>query len=339
MSIYVAARFQESGGAKAEADRLIGLVEGIAAQHPDKFEIAMSVDDVERITRAGKIGLPMGMENGAPIEGNLDNLDHFYARGIRYITLTHSLVNHISDSSYDTNRRWGGLSPFGVQLVKRMNDIGIMVDISHVSDEAFYDVLKTTRTPVIASHSSLRYFTPGFERNMSDEMVKALGKNGGIIMVNFGSAFLDQGFVDWRNDYREAYSAYLQDLGSEHADEIEEKFYKNYIETSPVLFADIDDVLDHIDRIKQLVGIDHIGLGSDFDGVGDSLPEGLKDASMMGNLVQGLIDRGYSEQDIVKILSGNAIRVWREIEDAADPNIWMAVPARVKRQTFLRTRK
>ncbi len=337
MSIYVAADYQGSGGAKAEADRLIGLVEGIAVQHPDKFEIAMSVADVERITGVGKIALPMGMENGAPIEGSLDNLDHFYARGIRYITLTHSLVNHISDSSYDTERRWGGLSPFGHMMVKRMNDIGIMVDISHVSDEAFYDVIETTRAPVIASHSSMRHFTPDFERNMSDDMVKALAKNGGVIMINFGSSFLDQGFVDWRNAYRETFTAHLKELGQEYSDELEEAFRPGYLEVNPVAFADVDDVLDHIDRVKDLVGINHIGIGSDFDGVGDSLPTGLKDASMMPNLVQGLMDRGYAKDDIIKVLSGNALRVWSAVEAAANPDILMTVPSKVKRKSFLRS--
>lgn len=336
MSIYVAARYQESGGAKAEADRLIGLVEGITHQHSDKFEIAKTVSDVERITGDGKIALPMGMENGAPIEGDLSNLDHFYARGIRYITLTHSLVNHISDSSYDEERRWGGLSPFGEMLVGRMNDIGIMVDISHVSDEAFYDVIRVTRAPVIASHSSLRHFTPDFERNMSDDMVKALGKNGGIVMINFGSAFLDQNFVDWRNTYRAAYTAHLQEKGIEHEDEIEEAFQESYLKNTSIPFADIDDVLDHIDRVKELIGIDHVGLGSDFDGVGDSLPVGLKDASMMPNLVQGLMDRGYNDADIVKILSGNALRVWRAVEEATDKNAVLALPSTVSHKSYLR---
>lgn len=336
MSIYVAARFQASGGAKAEADRLIGLVEGIAHQHPDKFEIAKTVKDVERIAKTGRVALPLGMENGAPIEGDLANLDHFYRRGIRYITLTHSLVNHISDSSYDTERRWGGLSPFGSLLVERMNDIGIMVDISHVSDEAFYDVMEKSRVPVIASHSSLRHFTPGFERNMSDDMVKALGKNGGVIMINYGSAFLDQGFVDWRDDFQKAYAEHLETSGSADNDETQEAFGVEYTKTNPAAFADIDDVLDHIDRVRDLVGINHIGLGSDFDGVGDSLPEGLKDVSMMPNLVQGLMDREYSDTEIAKILSGNVLRVWRAVEEGAKDDIVMSVPSRMKRNDFLK---
>ncbi|MEE4211459.1 MAG: dipeptidase [Parvularcula sp.] len=316
MSIYVSADYQETGGAKAEADRLIGLVEGIVHQHPDKFEIAKSVRDVRRITKAGKIALPLGMENGAPIEGDLENLEHFYDRGIRYITLTHSKVNHISDSSYDEERRWGGLSPFGFMLIEAMNDRGVMVDVSHISDEAFDDVMATTRAPVIASHSSLRHFTPDFERNMSDDMVRRLGENGGVIMINYGSSFLTPEPSKWSSARSEAYNDWLAEKGATHSGERFAEFDAQYRENNPYPYADLSDVLDHIDRAVELAGIDHVGLGSDYDGVGDSLPTGLKDASTMPNLVQGLLDRGYSEEDAKKILSGNALRVWEEVEKA-----------------------
>ena len=335
MSIYVAADYQETGGAKAQADRLIGLVEGIAYQHPDKFEIAKSTADVKRITQAGKIALPLGMENGAPIEGDLDNLDHFYRRGIRYITLTHAKVNHIADSSYDTERRWTGLSPFGEMMVARMNDLGIMVDVSHISDEAFDDVMSVSRAPVIASHSSARHFTPDFERNMSDEMIKRLGKNNGVIMINYGSSFLGTEFSAWGDSIGDAYQAYLKEYNIERSDETDVAFEAEYIKTNPKPYADIDDVIDHIDHVKSLAGIDHVGLGSDFDGVGDSLPTGLKDASMMPNLVQGLIDRGYSDAEIKKILSGNVMRVWKAVESAGDNDLMMSVTTQVKRKAFL----
>lgn len=317
MSIYVAARYQETGGAKAQADRLIGQIEGLVHRHPDKFAIATSVRDVERITASGRIALPLGMENGAPIEGDLGNLQHFYDRGIRYITLTHSRVNHISDSSYDEERRWGGLSAFGELLVERMNAIGIMVDVSHISDEAFDDVLRITKAPVIASHSSLRHFTPGFERNMSDDMVRRLGENGGVIMINYGSSFLSNAPRDHQERRREAYAAHLEQTGAEHSDAEFARWREGWEADNPYPFADISDVLDHIDRAVELAGIDHVGLGSDFDGVGDSLPTHLKDASDMPNLVQGLIDRGYTEEEIGKILSGNLLRVWAEVERVA----------------------
>ncbi|WP_031549485.1 dipeptidase [Parvularcula oceani] len=316
MSIYVAADYQETGGAKAQADRLIGLVEGLAAMHPDKFEIAKSVRDVRRITEEGKIALPLGMENGAPIEGDLDNLEHFYDRGIRYVTLTHSKVNHLSDSSYDEERRWGGLSPFGRLAVQKMNDLGIMVDVSHISDEAFDDVMAVTRAPVIASHSSARHFTPGFERNMSDAMIERLAENGGVIMINFGSSFIGPEWAAWRDEAQAAYREHLEAEGIEDTEEAMEAFSAEYEKTSPRPYATLDDVLDHIDHVVQLAGIDHVGIGSDYDGVGDSLPVGLKDVSDMPNLVQGLLDRGYSREDIEQILSGNALRVWREVERA-----------------------
>jgi len=335
MSIYVSATYQETGGAKAQADRLIGLVEGIAHQHPDKFAVAKSTRDVAKITKQGKIALPMGMENGAPIEGSLANLDHFYRRGIRYITLTHSRVNHISDSSYDEERRWGGLSPFGKMVVERMNDLGIMVDVSHISDDAFNDVIEITRAPVIASHSSARHFTPGFERNMSDAMIKRLGENKGVIMINYGSSFLGPEFSAWRDTFSAAYDRHLTEYSLENTAESAASFEADYVASNPKPYADVDDVLDHIDHVKSLVGIEHVGLGSDFDGVGDSLPTGLKDASMMPNLVQGLMDRGYSDADIKKILSGNALRVWKAVEAAADNDLMMSVDTQIKRRRYL----
>ena len=191
MSIYIPARYQQTGGAKEFADSLIDMVSNIAKELPDYYEVATSPDEIERITQLGKIALPMGMENGAPIGEDLANVRYFYQRGIRYITLTHSKDNKICDSSYDTTRTWKGLSPFGKEVVQEMNKVGIMVDISHVSDDAFYQVMDLTKVPVIASHSSCRKFTPGFERNMSDDMIKKLGENGGVIHVNFGSSFLD----------------------------------------------------------------------------------------------------------------------------------------------------
>ena len=190
MSIYIPAKYQKiSGNGKSLADSLITLIEGIAKGHPDKFALATSPAAIEANSKAGKISLPLGMENGAPIGNDLKNLKYFHDRGISYITLTHGKDNQICDSSYDTLNTWQGLSPFGEKVVAEMNRLGIMVDISHVSDSAFNDVIKITKSPVIASHSSCRKFTPEFQRNMSDDMIKALGKNGGVIQINFGASF------------------------------------------------------------------------------------------------------------------------------------------------------
>ncbi len=314
MSIYIPADVDSAGEAKGFAEGLIDTVEALAASAPDKFGIATCTADIVALKAAGRIALPMGMENGGPIEGDFTNLAHFADRGIRYITLAHSKSNHISDSSYDLNERWGGLSEFGKTLIPEMNRQGVMVDISHVSDKAYRQVLELSAVPVIASHSSLRHFTPGFQRNMTDEMVTALGENGGVIQINFGSSFLTKESRDYGNA---AQQAVIRFRAEEHASMDEEKvaeFAVRYRKENPYPYATVDDVLDHIDRAVELAGIDHVGIGSDYDGVGDSLPVGLKDVSEYPNLVNGMLERGYSEADIAKVLGGNLMRVWSEVE-------------------------
>ncbi|MCP3705112.1 MAG: membrane dipeptidase [Alteromonas sp.] len=315
MSIYVPASLDNSPESTQLAHELIDSVEAIVARAPDKFAIAKSPSDVKAQFEKGLISLPMGMENGSPIQGDLANLTAFYERGIRYITLAHSQANHISDSSYDLRRKWKGLSPFGKTLVGEMNNIGIMLDISHVSDDAFYQVIELTKVPVIASHSSLRRFTPGFERNMDDEMIKKLGENGGVIMINFGSSFVSKEAGKWRSGLAAARKALVEKEG-EDSPKLE-NFEENYRKEVPYPYSTLDEVLDHIDHVVKLIGVDHVGIGSDYDGVGDSLPIGLKDVASFPNLVQGLLDRGYSRTDIEKILSGNLLRVWQQVEDYA----------------------
>ncbi|WP_158966904.1 dipeptidase [Paraglaciecola sp. L3A3] len=315
MSIYIPASLDKSDKSIELADKLIDYVEAIVGRAPEKFAIATSVSDVKQQFAKGLISLPLGMENGSPIQGDLNNLHHFYNRGIRYITLAHSQSNHIADSSYDLRRQWKGLSPFGKELVKEMNKLGILVDISHVSDDAFYQAIDISQTPVIASHSSLRSFTPGFERNMDDDMIKALGKNGGVIQINFGSTFVTgiaNGWGKKRSTKRKA----IEEKYGKDSDEIK-TFDDTYRSKSPFPYATLESVLDHIDHVVKLIGIDHVGIGSDYDGVGDSLPTDLKDVSTYPNLVQGLLDRGYSDQDIIKILGENFLRVWKINEDYA----------------------
>ena len=316
MSIYVPSSYQETGGAKEKADSLIDLVHRIANDHPDKFEVAFSVADVNRIFGDGKIALPMGMENGAPILDDLNNVQYFYDRGIRYITLTHAKDNLICDSSYDTTGTWNGLSPFGREVVKEMNRVGIMVDISHVTDEVINQVMDMTDVPVIASHSSCRYFTPGWERNMGDAEIKRLKDNGGVIQINYGSSFVTQVSQDKRNANSEKIEAYAKENGLEENDETFIAYAKKVNEENP-MYADITEVVDHIDRVVKLAGIDHVGIGSDYDGVGDSLPYGLKDVASYPNLIFHLLKRGYSEEDIEKICYKNIWRVWSAVERAA----------------------
>ncbi|MEL6667380.1 MAG: membrane dipeptidase, partial [Bacteroidota bacterium] len=231
---------------------------------------------------------------------------------------THATDNLICDSSYDSTHTWSGLSSFGEQVVREMNRIGIMVDISHVSDQAFFDVMSITDVPVIASHSSARRYTPDFERNMSDEMIERLGRNNGVIMINFGTNFLDGSIRAQKDSLRILLNKELKQAELEASDEGAEAIIEDFRSRHPTLYADVETVADHIDHVVNLVGIDHVGLGSDFDGVGDSLPTGLKDVSDYPNLIFTLLRRGYGKEDIEKICSGNVMRVWRAVQAAAD---------------------
>jgi len=319
MSIYIPSSYQRQGGAKELADSLIDMVRSIAVAHPDKFAIAVSPDEVERQFAQGLISLPMGMENGAPIGNKLRNVRYFHRRGIRYVTLTHATDNLICDSSYDTTRTWNGLSPFGRKVVREMNRVGMMIDISHVSDSAFWQVMALSKAPCIASHSSARVFTPGFERNMNDDMIRRLGRNGGVIMINFGSTFLDIEVQRHSDSLRQVLQAQMTERNLNRRSPEGKAFIEQFRQENPALYSDVDKVADHIDHVVKLAGIDHVGLGSDYDGVGDSLPVGLKDVSDYPNLIYVLLKRGYSEEDIAKICYRNLFRVWRAVEAATQP--------------------
>jgi len=319
-SIYLPASTQEDGTSHQMANELIDMVEDIVTLHPEKFILINSVADLGSITKKNIVGIALGMENGAPIQGDLSRVQYYFDRGIRYITLTHSKTNHISDSSYDENIQWHGLSEFGKNLIEEMNKVGIMVDISHVNDEAFYQAIEISQVPVIASHSSLRYFTPGFERNVDDAMLSKLAEKGGVIQINFGSSFISKR----PRDYLVKMNSFLESRLGQNLEEVSEQDIREtrsqFIANNPYPYASLDEVLDHFDRVMQLVGIDHIGIGSDYDGVGDTLPVGLKDVSTYPTLIQGLLERGYTRKDIQKILGGNLIRVWKEVEEYAERN-------------------
>ncbi len=318
MSIYIPSSYQSQPDmGKALADSLIDNVRAIVTNLPDKFGLANTPEEVQALFEQGKIALPMGMENGAPFGSDLANVKYFYDRGIRYTTLTHGKDNQICDSSYDPTGTWGGLSDYGREVVAEMNKVGIMVDISHVDDDTFYQVMELAKAPCIASHSSCRHFTPGFERNMNDEMIKKLGENGGVIQINYGSSFLDSAVVQANKENDAKLEAMLSDAGvaedSEEAKPIIEKFRSE----NPKQYATLEKVVDHIDHVVQLAGIDHVGIGTDYDGVGDSLPTGLKDVSSYPNLIFELLKRGYSEEDIEKICSKNVFRVWNRVAEVA----------------------
>jgi membrane dipeptidase len=316
MSIYVPSE-RENSGAKALADTLIDMVYQFEKDWPDKFAVATSVDAVRSQFKKGLISLPMGIENGSPIEGKIENVKYFYDRGIRYITLTHGKDNHISDSSYDTTHTSKGLSQFGKKVVEEMNRVGIMVDVSHVSDHAFYQVMQISKAPVIASHSSCRAFTPGFERNMSDEMIKLLASKGGIICINYGSSFLSGEYQKKEDVAWADLSAYMKANNLRFGDPKVQEYIDEYREKHNFRNVDISAVADHIDHVVKLAGIDHVGFGSDFDGVGPSLPIGLEDVSKMPNLIYLLVKRGYSDDDIKKICGENMLRVWSRVEEVA----------------------
>ncbi len=284
-SIYLPASTQENGTAHKMANELIDMVEDIVTLHPEKFILINSVADLGSITNKNIVGIALGMENGAPIQGDLSRVQYYFDRGIRYITLTHSKTNHISDSSYDENIQWHGLSEL-----------------------------------VIASHSSLRYFTPGFERNVDDAMLSKLAEKGGVIQINFGSSFISKR----PQDYLVKMNSFLETRLGKNLEKVSEQDIREtrneFMAINPYPYASLDEVLDHFDRVVKLVGIDHVGIGSDYDGVGDTLPVGLKDVSTYPVLIQGLLDRGYSQKDIQKILGGNLIRVWKEVEEYAGRN-------------------
>jgi membrane dipeptidase len=317
MSIYVPARLQKTGGAQDLADELIDLVEDIAAQEPKSFAIARSPDDVRVLFAEGVFALPMGIENGAAIEDDLSALQHFYDRGVRYITLSHSEPNLICDSSYSTNRLSNGLSPFGRNVVAEMNRLGIMVDISHVTDETFFQAIELSKAPMIASHSCCRHFTPGFERNMTDEMITMLAEKGGVIQIAYAPGFLSEAAQKQSTEVWATMRRFMKENGvAMNSPELHDRMAL-YYEENPKVATSVSDVVDHIEHVIELAGIDHVGIGSDFDGI-SSPPTGLEDVSTYPNLVEELLRRGRTEQDIRKICGENLLRVWTEVEMIAE---------------------
>lgn len=317
MSIYTSPNLEAQGKSKSKADSLIKIVEKMEQLWPDKFQIIKNVSEIKKQNQQEKILLALGMENGSPIEGSIDNLREFYSKGIRYITLAHYKSNHICDSANDPERKWNGLSPFGEEVVKEMNRLGIMIDVSHISDSAFYDIIKLSKVPVIASHSCCRFFTPGFERNISDEMIIELAKNGGVVQIAFAGFFLrediNQKYLSGEEQIKEHLKNYNITPGTDSAWQYESQYWKD----NPVGKATVEDVANHIDHIVKLVGVDYVGIGSDFNGVGDHLPIGLEDVSKYPNLIYELLKRGYSEKDIRNIFGENLIRVWKKVEEVS----------------------
>ena len=295
---------------------LIDATDQQVAKHSDELGLAGTADDIERLHREGKIAILMGVEGGHEIEGDLHMLDIYYRLGVRYMTLTHTKNDELGDSSGD-KPHWKGLSPLGKQAVARMNQLGMMVDISHVSDDTFYAALAASKAPLLASHSSCRALCTA-PRNMTDDMIRALAKNGGVMDINYYSGFLSQAFADGYAKIEKQVEAHLAEARASYAKQgkrlsyaEEERLQRQLIKDLPVPSYTV--IADHIDHAVKVGGIDHVGLGSDFDGI-DSAPRGMEDVSKLPDLVRELARRGYSEEDLEKILGGNVLRVMRDVE-------------------------
>ena len=301
---------------------LIDSVYEQAARHPDRMMMAFSPNDIDRARKEHKLAALMGIEGGHSIENDIHLLRIYYRLGVRYMTLSWSNTNEWADSSGDIDdpkvQHHNGLTDFGKQVVLEMNRLGMMVDISHVADKTFWDAIATSKAPVIASHSSARALVNA-PRNMTDDMLRAVTKNGGVVQVNFYDGFIDE-------DYRKAMIAQAKDQAAavqKYADQMK-------AEGKTVTFVDEDRIerewaakiprpplkslIDHIDHIARVAGIDHVGLGSDFDGVSGATPLGIDSAADLPKITQALLDRGYKDEDIRKILGGNLMRVFREVE-------------------------
>ncbi|MFO7978616.1 MAG: dipeptidase [Bacteroidales bacterium] len=286
----------------------------------DVASLALTADDAYRLQQEEKSAVYIGLENGYPIGLDITRVEKFYDLGARYITLSHTRNNQICDSSTDPEGELhGGLSDFGRQVVAEMNRLGIMIDVSHISDKAFYQVLETSTTPVIASHSNARAICD-HNRNLDDDMLLALAENDGVIQICVLGSYVkemepnaerDQAFADLRarnNDF--------QDLSDEQMNKVREQWME-IDQTYPAPLATVADLVDHIDHIVNLIGIDYVGIGTDFDG-GGAL-EDLYDVTQMGNITLELVRRGYSKEDIEKIWAGNFMRVFRAVEQAREP--------------------
>jgi len=307
------------------AKRTLDLIDSVyeqAAHHPDRMMMAYSVADIERAHKQKKLAALMGIEGGHSIENDMRLLRDFYRLGVRYMTLTWSNTNEWADSSGDVNdpkvEHHNGLTDFGKQVVLEMNRVGMIVDISHVSDKTFWDAIATTKAPVIASHSSARALVNA-PRNMTDEMLRAVAKNGGVVDVNFFAGFDDQKYWDTSQAQQDAQKAAIHERLEQMKAEgktptylDEDRLQREYMAKIPR--PPFKVLIDQIDHIAKVTGVDHVGLGSDFDGVSGATPEGMNSAADLPKITQGLLDRGYSAEDIHKILGGNVLRVFTEVE-------------------------
>ncbi len=306
-SIFVPNRMDSLHPAKYALELIDAVYRAVTA-NADQIAMAYSSEDILRLHREGKMAALMGMENGGPIEHSLALLRNFYRLGVRYVTLTHSSANDISDSSTDAPR-WKGLSDFGRTVVREMNRLGMLIDISHLSDAAIAEVLEISRTPVIASHSSCRALCE-VPRNLPDHLIRKVKENGGVIHINFYSGFLSQEYHDAYENAKRELEPQVKRLRQQYQGN-RMGFWRAYGELFRQYDLPVPDaaiIVDHIEHVVRVAGVDHVGLGSDFDGV-SSLPLGMEDVSRLPYITYLLLKRGFSEEDIFKILGGNLLRV------------------------------
>ena len=316
-SLYVKPWYVAHGGAARRTLDMIDTVYRAVERNPRDLMIATSVADIRRAKRLNKIAALMGIEGGHAIEDSLPTLREFYRLGVRYMTLTWNNTNNWADAGRG-EKKYGGLSDYGREVVREMNRLGMLVDVSHVSDETMSDALDVSKAPIIASHSSARALS-NVPRNIPDDLLKRIAKNGGVVQVNFYSEFVDEATVKPQSDEREARLKPQQDaINKKYKDDPERLAEEgDKLEAAnPLPPLPISKLIDHIDHIVKVAGIDHVGLGADFDGAND-MPEGAQDVSMLPNITYELLKRGYSEQDIRKILGENFLRVFAEAERVA----------------------
>jgi membrane dipeptidase len=321
-AVYVAASYVNGNHSANRTLQMIDTVRhDIIGRYPDTFVLATTANGIEEAHRRGKIAALMGIEGGHAIEDNIRLLRDYYDLGIRYMTLTHSNTNDWADSSGDVNdpniKHHNGLTELGKDVVREMNRLGMMVDISHVADKTFWDALETSKAPIFASHSSCRALT-NHARNMTDDMIVALAKKGGVVQVNFYCGFVSQKFRDNDAADTKALDARMakETAGKNLSEPDRQVLSEKLREELGLSRATLADVVDHIDHIRKIAGIDAIGIGGDFDGV-SCTPIGLDDVSKYPNLTRALLEKGYSAEDIRKIYGGNFLRVMRAVEAAA----------------------
>jgi len=316
-SLYVKPWYVEHGGAARRTLDMIDSVYRAVERHPNDLMFATSVADIRRAKRQGKIAALMGIEGGHAIEDSLSALREFHRLGVRYMTLTWNNTNNWADAGRG-EKKHHGLSDFGREVVREMNRLGMLVDVSHVSDETMSDALDVSKAPIIASHSSARALS-NVPRNIPDDLLKRIAKNGGVVQVNFYSVFVDAATVAPQSAERDKRLKAQQDALNEKYKNDPERLAEESDKleaANPLPPLPISRLIDHIDHIVKVAGIDHVGIGADFDGAND-MPEGAKDVSMLPNITYELLKRGYSEQDIRKILGENFLRVFAEAERVA----------------------